>query len=337
VAPADINLSMMTPPLEPSNELCSCEVRISQHRETLLKLPPLNSVRTFEVAGRLGSFLRAAEELNVTPGAVSKQIALLEDFVGTDLFERMRKPVRLTAAGEAYLASVRRALAIIEESTREIRRDEADKPLHIWSSRFFMQKWLVPKLASFQAANPHLEVVITTGLSSEPMPAEADIGIRFGSGPWAGFKAHALIGMRLIPVCSPRYLASHPPLDAPAALARHTLLQNLYRPNDWGDWLRHAGVPTLPITNRISFESSLGAYSAAMEGLGVALGRCGFIEDDLAAGRLVSPLPMAAETEGAFHLVYRDRARQPLRVARFRRWILDEIANGWARAKAEHA
>jgi LysR family glycine cleavage system transcriptional activator len=291
-----------------------------------VRLPPLNALRVFEAAGRLGSFLRAAEELNVTPGAVSKQIKLLESFVGVELFEPASKPAQLSRDGAQYLSSVRAALSTLEEATQDLLDDDDPKPLRIWSSRFFMQKWLVPKLASFQAADPGTEVVITTGLSTEVMPSEADIGIRFGAGDWPGYKVHVLIGMRLIPVCSPTYLASHPPLGAPSDLARHTLLQNLFRPEDWLIWLRHAGIDSLPVSSRVSFESSLAAYMAAIEGAGVALGRAGFIESDLVAGRLVAPLAPVAPSEGAFHLVYRDRSRQPARLLRFRRWILDEIA-----------
>jgi LysR family glycine cleavage system transcriptional activator len=292
-----------------------------------MRLPPLNAVRTFEVAGRHENFSAAAAELNVTPGAVSRQIRLLEAHLGVALFVRARGGVRLTEAGRAYLASVQRALAGLDAGTREVSALANPQPLQVWGSRFFIRLWLVPRLNSFHARFPDQEVVITSVFSSEPMPPEADVGLRFGDGHWSGMRAHHLIGRNLVPVCSPAYLKASPLLERPEDLARHTLLQTVLGAEDWGLWYKATGAPPVELGQRISFTSADVAYSAALDGVGLVLGRRGFIERDLDAGALVAPFDFTVAGEGAFYLVYRDAQRLPARVTQFRSWILGELGD----------
>lgn len=290
-----------------------------------LRLPPLNAIRTFEAAGRHGNFSKAAAELNVTPGAVSRQIKVLEDHLGISLFVRTASDVRITRHGQLYLLSVQEALSRLEASTQEIIVQTAAQPLRIWGSRFFIQLWLIPRLSLYYADHPEQEVEITSLVSSEPMPPEVDVGFRFGSGTWPGMRAHFLTGLDLTPVCSPDYLARNAPLKKPDDLAHHALLHNIVGSDHWRLWYEASGAPPQELKRRIVCTSADVAYSSAIEGLGVALGRKGFIERDLEAGRLVTPINFSMRAEGAFYLVYHDREPLPGRLLQFRRWVLEEI------------
>ncbi|WDZ76229.1 LysR substrate-binding domain-containing protein [Ensifer adhaerens] len=290
------------------------------------KLPPLNAIRTFEAAGRHQNFSKAAEELNVTPGAVSRQVKVLEEHLGISLFVRTPVDVRITRQGQLYLLSVQESLARLEASTQEIVVQTLAQPLRIWGSRFFIHLWLVPHLSRYFREYPDQEVEITSLLSSEPMPPEVDVGFRFGNGIWPGMRSHFLLGLNLTPVCSPDYLANSAPLRTPEDLSAHPLLHNIVGSDHWRLWYEASGAEPRELKRRIVCTSADVAYKSAVEGLGVALGRRGFIERDLATGRLVMPIDFTMQAEGAFYLVYHDRDPLPGRLLQFRRWILNEIA-----------
>ena len=289
------------------------------------RLPPLNAVRTFEAAGRHENFSKAADELNVTPGAVSRQIKVLEDHLGISLFVRTPSDVRITRHGQLYLLSVQEALARLDASTQEIIVQTSSQPLRIWGSRFFIHLWLIPHLGSYFREYPDQEVEITSLLSSEPMPPEVDVGFRFGNGVWPGMRSHHLMDLNLTPVCSPEYLANSPPLCEPEDLAQHPLLHNIVGSDHWRLWYQASGATPCELKRRIVCTSADVAYKSAVEGLGVALGRRGFIERDLETGRLVAPIEFTMQAEGAFYLVYHDRDPLPGRLLQFRRWVLDGI------------
>lgn len=295
------------------------------HMTNRLRLPPLNAIRTFEAAGRHENFSKAATELNVTPGAVSRQIKLLEDFLGISLFVRTHSEMRITRHGQLYLGSVQAALATLEAGTQELLVQSAEQPLRLWGSRFFIQQWLVPHLSRFYDDYPDQEVEITSVLSTEPMPPEVDVGFKYGNGEWPGMRAYFLIGRHLVPVCSPEYLLHSPPLAEPEDLANHALLQNLVGSDDWRLWYQATKARPQELKRRIVFTSADVAYSAALEGLGVALGRKGFIERDIEAGRLVVPINFSYKAEGSFYLVHHDREPISGRILKFRRWILEEM------------
>jgi LysR family glycine cleavage system transcriptional activator len=290
-----------------------------------MKLPPLNGVRTFEVAGRLRNFSRAAAELNVTPGAVSRQIRKLEDHLGINLFVRGATELALTEAGRLYLDTVQECLSRLEAGTRIIGEAADSRPLQIWGSRFFIRLWLIPRLPDFYTRFPGQEVVIASALPTDPMPAEFDVVIRLMDGPMPGLNADILIPRSLIPVCSPAYLASSPPLDSPADLERHTLLQTPGGKGDWQRWFAGQNPQTLAIPHEITFTSTDMAYSAALDGLGIVLGRRGFFENDLARGRVVTPFPHVCDMDDAFYMLYRERRPLPKRIANFRSWILEQL------------
>lgn len=287
-----------------------------------MRLPPLNAVRTFEAAGRLQNFSAAALELSVTPGAVSRQIKHLEATLGVALFDRQGTEVRLSARGQTYLREIQEALRQIEIATGMIAAPAAVQPLRIWGSRYFIRLWLLPRLPDFQAAHPDLEVTITTVMPNDPVSTEADVAIRIGEGKWPGMKADLLMRRILTPVCSPRYLKNAPALRGPENLREHILLETTTDTDDWRRWQACTGSTHAELGRRIVFTSTDVAYSAALDGLGIVLGRRHFIESDLEKGNLVAPFETDYVAPGGFYLVYPDRETQPRRVILFRNWIL---------------
>lgn len=291
-----------------------------------MALPPLNAIKAFEAAGRLGNFSKAAAELNVTPGAVSRQIKNLEQHLGVNLFARVGNEVRITAAGQLYLGYVNEAFAKLEIGTRAVGTDKAGQPLHIWGSRFFIRLWLLPRLPDFHAQFPDQEVQITTVRPDEPLPSDFDVAIMLGSGHWNGMRSDLLLRRILMPVASPAYLKSAPPLVKPADLEQHTLLETSVGLDQWDRWSESAGVGSLALARRITFTSTDLAFSAALDGLGIVLGRRGFVEDDLRNGKLMQPFGHTVDIGDGFYLIYPDRPRLPARVRHFRRWIVDQLA-----------
>lgn len=290
-----------------------------------MRLPPLNAVRVFEAAGRHRSFSKAASELFVTPGAVSRQIAKLEDFLGLALFVRGGAELRLTAAGQRYLAHVEDALERLRAGTVQLREEQADDTLHIWGSRFFIRIWLLPRLSDFHALHPEQQVRITTALPDETPPRDMDVAIQPDDATAAGMATHRLIERVVTPACSPSYLRTAPPLRAPEDLARHTLLETRRDSADWARWYALTGAPPITLPRPITFTSADVAYSAALDGLGITLGRLGFIEADVEAGRLVLPFGTPLATGSAFCLRYRETDGALPRVTRFRDWLLGKL------------
>ena len=253
------------------------------------RLPPLNAVRAFEAAARHASFTRAAEELRVTHGAVSRQVQLLEAWLGVPLFERLNRRVVLTEAGGAYAAEMGAPLDRIALATA--RQAERGRPrlLHVNALATFTLRWLIPRLSGFQLAHPAIEVRLTT--SNVPLAQVAepfDVAIRGGPDSRPGHIAQPFLSERRIPVCSPALL-QRLPLEEPEQLRQHTLLHAATLPQVWPQWLRVAGVPDLQPQASVTLEHFYLTLQAALDGLGVAMGPERLIADDVAAGRLTLP------------------------------------------------
>lgn len=297
-----------------------------------MRLPPLNAIRVFEAAGSHRSFSKAAAELCVTPGAVSRQIAKLEDFLGLRLFERGGAELRLTAAGERYLGHVRESLDRLRAGTRDLQGGQGDDTLHIWGSRFFIRIWLLPRLSEFHALHPGQQVRITTALPDETPPPDVDVAILPGDDAAPGMVLHRLIERVLIPVCSPSYLRGAPSLRQPQDLARHTLIETQRDAGDWARWYAATGAPPVVLPRPVTFTSADIAYSAALDGIGIVLGRRGFIEADVDAVRLVLPFQTPLVAGNAFCLLYREVDAALPRVALFRDWLLHRLRSETAAA-----
>jgi LysR family glycine cleavage system transcriptional activator len=256
-------------------------------------LPPLNAVRAFEAAARLGSFKEAAIELGVTHGAISQQVRLLEDRLGApSLFRRSTRRVILTSAGAALLEEIGPALDRISLAVQRHRATRGEVPaavLRVNALATFSMRWLLPRLIRFRDEHPDIEVRLTT--SNDPIDSLADmfdVVIRGGPDSFHGFTSRLFLSERRLPVCSPS-LAARLPLQDMSDLAHHTLLNVTSMPRLWHDWLKQAGQPRLTPAATLTFDHFFLTIQAAIDGLGVAMGPTALIGDDVAAGRLIMP------------------------------------------------
>ena len=280
--------------------------------------PPLSSLRVFEAAARRLSFAQAADELAVTPGAVSRQIQGLERELGTELFRRGNRKVELTPAGRAYAEEVRAALDRISSATARV-RGAARGPLAICAYPTFAMRWLMPRWRQFHDRHPEIDVQLTTSLAPVEFNRDGfDAAVRMGEGNWPGLGAIKLADVESFPVCSPQLFKGRKP-----DLARVRLIHSAPRPQDWPRWLAAAKVTGVDASQGPSFESLNLAFQAAIEGIGVAIGIGCLVADDLAQRRLVRPFKPVRRSRRGFWLVYpQARAGDP-RLAAFLAWLHD--------------
>lgn len=286
-------------------------------------LPPLNGLRAFEAAARHMSFTDAADELSVTQAAISHQVRGLEQRLGLKLFVRRNRSLLLSEAGQAYLPAVRSAFDQLNEATEKLLQKDRGGHLTVTTTSSFAVKWLVPRLGGFQRANPEIDVRVSTGTSLVDFSREdVDIGIRYGRGQWPNLTAERLVVEDVMPVCAPSLVKGPNGLRKPADLKRFTLLHIGNFPDDWQVWLTAAGVKGVDATRGVSFDFALAAYQAAMDGLGVALGRNPLVEPDLKAGRLVVPFEFKRSSEFAYYLIYPPEAIRRRKIKAFRDWVV---------------
>jgi LysR family transcriptional regulator, glycine cleavage system transcriptional activator len=285
------------------------------------RLPPLNAIKAFEAAARLGSFSRAAEELSVTHGAVSRQIRLLEDWLGVRLFLRTSRSAVPTRAGTDLLAEAGPALDRLAIASQRVQnRTPARGVLQVSALPTFAMRWLIPRLPEFQRHHPGLELrIVTASTPAEQFRMDVDVVI---SGPsrQPGWVGKRFLGEARLPVLSPE-LMKECPLHAPGDLARHTLLHAATLREAWPRWLAAADVPDLKPARDQVFEHFYFAIQAALEGLGVIMGPLALIGDELRQGRLLAPIrEPATRTRGYF--VYAPAANSEVpTIAAFRKWL----------------
>lgn len=289
------------------------------------KLPPLNSLPCFEAAARHLNFSKAAQELSVTPGAISRAIKNLEDQLNVLLFERETRSVRLTAVGEPYARAVRDALDQLAAATALATDRRSDSTLNVSTSDGFAGRWLVPRLYRFHREHADIDVrVSTTGKLTNFLGDGIDIAIRYGSGNYPGLTSEFLTDEEVFPVCSPKLLKGAHPLRKPEDLKHHTLIRDTY-PIDWATWLSSAGVKGVDPQSGLTFDSYTFAVEAAAQGEGVVLGRTMLVAADLAAGRLVQPFKHALKSFSSFYVVYPPDAIRQRKVRTFRDWLFAEV------------
>ena len=293
----------------------------------LRRLPPLNALRAFEAAARNGSVTRAARELSVTQGAVSRHVKALEQWLGTQLVERAQHGIRLTSHGSAYFRSLRGALDQIDHATRQLQQSPDENLLRLKLPPTFAIRWLVPRLAAFHALHPSIDVQITTSHDRADFDHEdIDACIHSEREPPPGPGFRRLVGEVLLPVCSPRLLQRGPRLEKPADLSHHVLLCSLNRAEDWPAWLRAAGVPHIDGNSGLKFENAALAYQAAIDELGVMIAQRALVEDDLRSGRLVAPIARPLKMSGGYYLAYPPDRPRSSRVAAFEEWVVGQAA-----------
>jgi LysR family glycine cleavage system transcriptional activator len=285
---------------------------------------PLTALRVFEAAARHESFQRAADELAITPGAVSRQIKTLETELAARLFERFNRAVRLTETGKRLAAGVRQGLSLMEEAVAEVR---ADRPtvLAVTAMHSFAARWLVPRLHLFNERHPEIQVLVAASDAAVDLVRDRyDVAIRFGRGPYPGFHAQKLVSLFMFPVCSPRLL-EQTRLETPADLARVQILSDVYLAQGephWGDWLAQAGAPEVDWRRGQQFSNVYLAIEAAIAGRGVALGERALVLDELATGRLVKPFDIELVSPfSQWILTLPEKADRP-DIRKFRTWLV---------------
>lgn len=296
------------------------------------KLVHLNALRAFEAAARHASFVAAADELNVTPPAISQHIRALEEYLGVRLFLRSRTGVVLTQEAREAYPDIRDGLARVATGMDRLRGSSRDRIVTLTAPPSFAAAWLLPRIDRFREAHPDLDIRLDTSNRLADFHAEAiDIGVRYGLGGYSGLECERLLGENVFPVCSPTLLRPEgKPLDI-HRLAHMTLIHDTTIDFDpafptWRSWFQARGVPSIDPARGLQFNNSVLAMQAAMEGQGVALGRSVVVERDLEAGRLVRPFEDIEATHCAYYVVYPRKALDVPKVRAVRDWLFGEVA-----------
>jgi LysR family glycine cleavage system transcriptional activator len=292
------------------------------------RLPSLNGLRAFEAAARHLSFTNAAAELNVTQTAISHQIRRLEEELGIRLFVRQNRALALTPEARDYLPGVRAAFNDLRLATERLQRKDNDHVLTVSTLASLAAKWLLPRLSAFQEAHPGIDVRITTSTALVDFKGgDVDAAIRYGRGHWPGLRADWLTADQLFPVCSPALLTGEKPLRRPQDLAHYVLLHTSGAyDDDWRLWLTAAGLPaSISKQPGLSFDLIFMTVQAAIDGIGVAVGRTTYVEGDIAKGRLVVPFKIALPADAGFYLVSPQAGADKPKLAAFRQWLLASL------------
>lgn len=307
------------------------------------RLPPLSAMRAFEAASRHLSFKKAAEELHVTPAAISQQIKALEDYLGVQLFCRLTRALEITPQGAAMLPKVRQGFECFAAAV-DCTRQPGEGVLTVTAPPSFAARWLVPRLPRFAALHPEVKLRLSSSgdavdrrgetrfLADEAADlrvASSTLAIRYGTGKYPGFHVEQILAPDCVPVCSPLLPTAERPLRTPADLCRHVLIHDEtiddqeHQPN-WREWLSHAGVSGVDAEGGPRFSNAVLAVEAALDGQGVALALKPLVEADVAAGRLLVPFKMSVPSPYSYFLVMRKVVADRGSAAAFRNWLLAE-------------
>lgn len=299
--------------------------------ETKDRLPPLNALKAFEAAARHLSFTKAADELDVTPGAISQQIRIMEEYTNVPLFRRTGRQVLLTDAAQAALPLVREGFEKLAEAGRIMRAPARKGKVMISCAPSFAAKWLAPKLDGFHAEHPEIEAWVSADMTlTDFTTTDTDLAIRYGRGVYDGLRSEKLLEETVLPVCSPRLMDGPDAIRKPEDLARHTLLhdesteRDLSCP-DWSSWLRGRGVTGIDAIRGPRFNQSMLVIEAAATGRGVALAKKAIAAADLASGRLVAPFADGSTLiDFAYYIVSPKGRTQSIETRTFIKWLKAE-------------
>ncbi len=292
------------------------------------RLPPLTALRAFDAAARHMSFAKAAEELHVTPAALSFQIKSLEDHLGTQVFRRLNRAVELTEAGKTLAPGVSDGFQTLATAWRTTQRINDNQILTVTAGPAFTAKWLAPRLYEFAQSHPEVELRFSASLKLNDFARDAiDVAIRFGKGSDAGLYSLPLAEEWVCPVMTPALAERFP---TPQSLTTAPLILDdsinfLDVKADWDTWFRAMGIDFVP-THGLRFSQADHTIDAALSGAGVALGRRSLVVKDLNDGRLVAPFPTALDTGAHFRFLCVEGVETRPQIAAFRDWIVAEIA-----------
>jgi LysR family glycine cleavage system transcriptional activator len=291
------------------------------------RLPSLKGVRTFAAAARHLSFAAAARELNVTPSAVSRSVQALEGELGTPLFERTGRSIKLTPGGEVYYLKIAEALARIAAATRAARRLDQGSLLSLSLLPTFVLRWLGSRLHRFQQLHPDILIDVSAAVGPVNFASEAiDLALRYGVPPWAAAEATLLMPEEKGVFCSPALLKNQwRPLKSPEHLAAQCLLLHTNIPETWPEFFSGVGLPLPDTSQSPRFEHFFMLAEAAAAGMGVALLPMYFARDEVVAGRLIQPFPQTSRPKGAYYLLNAPGRGNVRKIRLFKNWLLTEI------------
>ena len=310
------------------------------------RLAHLNALKVFEAAARHLSLKKAAQELNVTPAAVSHQVKLLEDYLGVRLFRRLNRGLELTPAARAALPQLSAGFDTLAQALASMRPQPDTGQLTISAPPSFATRWLVPRLHRFFSAHPEIDVRVSARLRRVKQGAkdsevelatlenwlqESDVAILYGHGGYPDYRADKLLSPTIAPICSPALLHGEHPLRRPEDLAHHALVHDdtgaLYDGSAfWDVWLKAAGVEGIDTSRGSHFSHAVLAVEAAADSLGVVATLPLLAASELAVGRLVMPFDLQVPLKSAYYAVSDDLGGQRPAVAAFRDWLLAEAA-----------
>lgn len=317
------------------------------------RLPPLSAMRAFEAASRHLSFKKAAEELHVTPAAISQQIKALEDYLGLPLFRRLTRALELTPQGGTMLPKIREGFDCFAAAI-DCARQPCEGVLTVTAPPSFAAHWLLPRLPRFAAIHPEVKLRLSSSgdavdrrgetrfFEDEPADlraATSTVAIRYGTGEYPGFRVEQILAPDWVPVCSPHLASASCPLDHPEDLAHHVLIHDETvdvegRQPNWREWLSQAGVRGVDAERGPHFSNAVLAVEAALDGQGVALALRPLVEADIAAGRLLVPFEISVPSPYAYFLVMRKVVAERDSATAFRNWLLAEALSPQATAGA---
>ena len=295
-----------------------------------MRLPPLNALKAFEAASRLMSFQKAADELHVTPSALSYQIKNLEDKLGVTLFERNIRQVSLTPEGELIKPGIAGAFEQMQAAINLLQADTPDHVVVVSCAPAHAVKWLAPRLSSFGDAHPDLELRISASTKLADFSKDGvDVAIRFGSGHYPGLHVEPIFEEYLTPMIAPDLLAKGMPLNSPDDLQHYQLLhEDPLMPTKqygWQDWLKEAGASSVDASKGIQFSHADFCLEAAVKGVGVALGRVELAAEDIREGRLVTPFDLKIRTGLITSFVCPPSHLSKEKTIKFRDWLFAEL------------
>jgi LysR family glycine cleavage system transcriptional activator len=281
-------------------------------------LPPMNPLKAFEAAARLGGLTAAAKELGVSQVAVSRQVRVLEEYLGVLLFHRSHRRIQLTREGKQLYDGISGAFEHINAAVLRVSRRGRKDILAIQSYTTFSQRWLIPRLPIFHAENPQIEVRLTSStLPVDFSTQNLDAAVRSGRGKWGGLYADRLAAIELVPVCNRSLLKE---ISSPGDLSRITLLHSISRPNDWSTWLRESGIK-IDASRGLKFENSALAYEAALQGIGCAIGIKVLVDRPLSAGTLVAPFKQTVRLDEGYYLTWPKGVKPSATLRKFHGWL----------------
>lgn len=294
------------------------------------RLPPLDYLIAFEASARFGGFTAAAERLNISQAAISRQIKLLEEHLDARLFHRGHRSVQLTPAGQAFLEHVTRALDAVEEGVEEL-RGSLDRPqVSLAATQSVSTLWLMPRLPRLRRDHPDLDIhLVSTDLDREALSGQHDLIILRGEGNWDGFEAELLLDEEIFPVCSPFYMEEQK-LYRLEDLSRCTLIKVASHHSEWMDWdrwLAAVDMPSMEAAASLTFNTYSLSIQAAVDDLGVALGWRHLVDRHLEEGTLIRPLPDSVHTTSGYFLLQRKDSRLSRASQSVRAWLFAEAGS----------